>query len=134
MAAKNRSISKAIAEALYNFDKSLVLFGLSGSHLIDEAKAIGIKTASEVFADRTYQEDGSLTPRSQQNSLIHDKEQAINQVVRMIEKGEAVTTSGKTIAIVAETICLHGDGENAVNFARSIHTKLKLENIAMKAI
>lgn len=134
MAAKDASLSTAIAHALYDFDKRLILFGLSGSHLISQAKAMGIKTASEVFADRTYQDDGSLTPRTQADALILDEEQSINQVVRMIKKGEVVTTSGKEISIVAETVCLHGDGKNALAFAKAIHTKLKSENIVIKAI
>jgi UPF0271 protein len=134
MAAKDASISKAIAQALYDFDKTLVLFGLSGSHLINEAKAMGIKTASEVFADRTFQDEGSLTPRTQSNALIHDEEQSLKQVLQMIISGKVTTTSGKQISIVAETICLHGDGKNAVAFAKAIHDKLKSENIEIKAI
>ena len=110
------------------------MFGLSGSASITEARSINLKTASEVFADRTYQDDGSLTPRTQANALILDEEQAIEQVVRMIKKGEVVTTSGKTVSIVAETICLHGDGKNAVAFAKAIHTELKAKNILIKAL
>lgn len=134
MAAKDPAVSMAIAHAIYDFDKTLVLFGLSGSYSISEAKALGIKTASEVFADRTYQEDGSLTPRTKPKALIEDEEQSVMQVIQMIKKGTVTSTSGKKVPIAAETICLHGDGKNAVAFARAIHKKLNSENIQIKVM
>jgi UPF0271 protein len=134
MAARDASLAKAIAQASYDFDKSLVLFGLSGSQLIAQAKALGIKTASEVFADRTYQDDGSLTARTQSHALIDTEEQSLQQVLQMITTGRVTSVSGKEISITVETICLHGDGRNAVAFARKIYEKLRLENIEMKAV
>ena len=133
MAAKDPALSMAIAQAIYDFDKTQVLFGLSGSYLISEAKAMGIKTASEVFADRTYQDDGNLTPRTKLNALIEDEEQAIGQVIQMIKKGTVTATSGKEVPILAETICLHGDGKNAVAFASAINKRLMAENIMIKS-
>ena len=88
--------------------------------------SLRLKTASEVFADRTYQDDGSLTPRSEPNALIENVEQVIQQVLMMIKEGKAKTVSGKEIPIVAETICIHGDGKNAVEFAKAIHKSLAL--------
>lgn len=134
MAAKDATLAVAIAHAVYDFDKSLVLFGLSGSYSISEAKAMGIKTASEVFADRSYQDDGSLTPRTKPNALIEDEAQSIRQVIQMIKQGTVTSTSGKDVPIIAETICLHSDGKNAAAFARAIYSKLKSENITIKAI
>ena len=134
MAAKDPALSMAIAHAIYDFDKTHVLFGLSGSYLISEAKAMGIKTASEVFADRTYEDDGNLTPRTKLNALIEDEEQAIGQVIQMIKKGTVTTTSGKEVPILAETICLHGDGKNAVAFASAINKRLIAENITIKSM
>ncbi len=131
MAARDAQLSTAIAHAVYDFDKTLILFGLSGSYLISEAKAMGIKTASEVFADRTYQNDGSLTPRTKPNALIEDEEQSLKQVLQMIKSGTVTTASGKEIAIVAETVCLHGDGKNAVAFAEAIYKKLKAEGVKL---
>jgi UPF0271 protein len=125
MSAKNASIANVIAKAVCDFDKDLVLFGLSGSHSIVEAKAIGLKTANEVFADRTYQDDGSLTPRSQSNALIEDAGKAVQQVLQMINEGTVTTVSGKTIPVVADTICVHGDGKYAVEFAKAIHAAIK---------
>ena len=134
MSAKNAAIAKAIARAIKDFNQSLVVFGLSGSHSIYEAKALGLKTASEVFADRTYQDDGSLTPRSQSNALIEDADEVIRQVLHMIKKRTVVSVSGKEIPIVAETVCIHGDGKHAVEFAEKIYANLKQNNIDIKAI
>jgi 5-oxoprolinase (ATP-hydrolysing) subunit A len=121
MSARDVVLANTIAKAVKDFDASLLLFGLSGSHSISEAKAIGLQTASEVFADRTYREDGSLTPRSQPDALIEDTDKVIAQVLQMIKEGTVTSLSGKTIPIVAETICIHGDGKNAVAFAKAIH-------------
>ncbi len=82
---------------------------------------MGLKTASEVFADRTYQDDGSLTPRSQSNALIEDTDEAISQVLQMIKEKTVTSVNGKKIPILAETICIHGDGKHAVEFAERIH-------------
>lgn len=128
MAAKDVQMARTIAQAVKDFDESLILYGLTNSFLISEARAAGLKTANEVFADRTYQDDGSLTPRSQQNALIEDDEQCIRQVMRIIDKGEVITTSGNTIPIIADTICIHGDGKHAVSFAKKIHEALKQTN------
>jgi UPF0271 protein len=110
------------------------LFGLSGSYSISEAQSLGLKTASEVFADRTYQDDGSLTPRLQPNALIEDRERCIKQVLQMVKNKKVTSVSGKEISIVADTVCLHGDGKNAVLFAKAIYQRLKAENIELKAL
>jgi UPF0271 protein len=123
--AKDNAVAKAIAYAVKDFDATLVLFGLSGSTSISEANAIGLKTGSEVFADRTYQDDGSLTPRSQNNALIEEEAKAIQQVLQIAQKKTVTTLSGKDIPIIAETICLHGDGKHAVQFANNIHHTLQ---------
>ena len=120
IAAKDALIANVIAKAVRDFDSSLILVGLSGSHAIEQAKAIGLKTASEVFADRSYQDDGSLAPRSQLGAIIENIEDAIRQVIQMINEGNVTTVSGKVIPITAETICIHGDGKHAVEFAKAI--------------
>ena len=114
MSAKNISLARAIAQAVKDFDDQLVLFGLSGSHSISEAQALGLKTASEVFADRTYQDDGSLSPRSIPGALIEEPANAVLQVLHMVRDGFVKTVSGKKLPIKAETICIHGDGKSVV--------------------
>ena len=123
-AASDKAYASAIVEAVASVDRDLVLYGLSGSYLISEAEAAGIKTASEVFADRTYRSDGSLTPRTESNALISSNEQAVDQAMMMVEQGSVIATTGETVRLVAETICLHGDGDHAVEFARAIRGAL----------
>ena len=124
MAAKDAKLAKTIAQAIKDFDESLILYGLSGSQLISEANTLGLKTASEVFADRTYQDDGSLTLRSHPHALIEDENKSIEQVLQIIHEGSLTTVSGNVIPIVAETICIHGDGKQAVKFAKAINKAL----------
>ncbi|HTM91550.1 MAG TPA: 5-oxoprolinase subunit PxpA [Flavisolibacter sp.] len=125
MAAKDAGIAGTIALAIKDFNEDLVLYGLSNSCLISEGKALGLQTANEVFADRTYQEDGSLTPRSQEDALIEDEEQCLQQVMQMIKQGTVTAISGKNIPIAADTICIHSDGKHAVSFAKKIYEALK---------
>jgi UPF0271 protein len=125
MSARDAALANTIARAVKDFDASLIVFGLSGSHSISEAKTIGLQTASEVFADRSYQDDGSLTPRSQPNALIEDVNKVEQQVLQMIKEGTVTTVTGKVIPILAETICIHSDGKHAVEFAKAIHDAIK---------
>ncbi len=112
----------------------MILYGLSGSFLISEAEKAGLKTASEVFADRTYQTDGSLTPRSQPNALIYDSDEAISQVLEMVTKQTVTANGGEKVSIKAETVCIHGDGENALEFARLMRQRLEENGIEIKPI
>jgi UPF0271 protein len=121
MSARDPLLAKTIARAVKDFDPELILVGLSGSHSIQQAGEHGLKTSSEIFADRTYQDNGSLTPRSLPNALIHETDKAVKQVLQMVMEGTVTTVSGKKIPIIAETICIHGDGEQAVEFAKAIH-------------
>ena len=125
MSAKNATIARAIAQAVKEHDPNLVLFGLSGSHSVQEAQQLGLKTCSEVFADRTYQDDGSLTPRSQPNALIHNTKQAVTQTLQMIQQKTVNSVSGKEMPIIAETICIHGDNHEAIAFAKAINEALR---------
>src|SRR4030095_7649994 len=120
MAARDKQMAAVVATAVKDFDESIVLYGLSGSCLISEAKAIGLKVANEVFADRTYNDDGTLTPRSQPGALIEDEEICLAQVRQMITSNTVTAISGKVIPVAVDTICIHGDGKFAVQFAKAI--------------
>lgn len=124
MAAKDEVMAAAICKAVYDYDNRLVLYGLSGSKLIEQAKATGLLTRSEVFADRTYQDDGHLTPRTHEKALIGDTQQALQQVLQMVQRQTVTSISGKEVPLVAETICVHGDGAHAVEFAKAINEML----------
>lgn len=133
MAAKDNALAKAIVQAVYDFDPGLILYALAGSKMIDEAEKKGIVTASEVFADRSYQDGGLLTPRSADNALITNEEDAVNQVLGFALNQEVNSVNGNRIAVKAETVCLHSDGEHAVAFAKLIAERLQKEGIAIKA-
>ena len=132
MAAKNATMSYIIAGVIKELGPQLVLYGLSNSYLITEARALNIKTASEVFADRTYNAKGQLTPRSEPNAMIHTTENALAQVLKMIEHKTVIATDGSVVPLEAETICIHGDGDHAVSFATSIYKVMHANNILIK--
>lgn len=134
MAAKNKALAEAIAQAVFDISPSLVLFGLAGSELTKAGEKIGLKTAHEVFADRTYQQDGTLTSRKQPNALITDREQSVLQVVKMVKEGSVLSQQQIEIPLQADTVCIHGDGEHAVEFAKYIHTVLTEQQISVLAI
>lgn len=127
MAAKDAKLAETIAQAVYDVDKDLILYAQGGTESIKAAEKIGLRTASEVFADRSYQDDGTLTPRSQPGAMITDEEKSIAQVLSMVLEGKVTALSGKVIPVKADSICLHGDGPKALVFANKIRSVL-LEN------
>jgi UPF0271 protein len=132
-AAKDKELAAAIAQAVLDFNSRLVLYGLSGSASISEAKKYNLHTANEVFADRSYQNDGSLTPRSMSNALIDDPESSANQVLDMVKYGRVRTVEGVMVRVTADTVCVHGDGANAVEIAKTVHKSLIGEGIDIAA-
>ena len=124
MAANDAGLAKTIAQAVKDFDDSLIYYGLSGSVMIQEANRLGLQTANEVFADRTYQHDGTLTPRSLPNALLNNVDDAVKQVIKFIKENKVVTITGEEIIVQADTICIHGDGQHAVDFAKAIYYQL----------
>jgi 5-oxoprolinase (ATP-hydrolysing) subunit A len=131
-AAKDSILAEAIASAVRDAGDHLTLIGLSGSKLIDEGKKKGLKTLNEVFGDRTYQEDGSLTPRTVAGSLIEDPNTAAAQSLQMVSRKTVTSTSGKEIPVQADTICIHGDGKHALDFARAICSILQQHHVTVK--
>lgn len=131
MAAAQRPLAEAIAEAVYRVDPAVVLYGLAGSKLIGAGQRRGLKTAREVFADRSYQPDGSLTPRSQPQALISDPGQAARQVLGILRTGKVLTLSGTEVDLQADTVCIHGDGPGALDLARHLHQVLLREGISL---
>lgn len=134
MAAVSKPLADAIAAAIQGVDSDLILYGLSGSAMIQAGQQIGLRTANEVFADRTYQEDGTLTPRRLPGALITETEQALQQVICMVKEGFVTSTSGKRIPISADTVCIHGDGDHASPFAFHLRSRLMAEGILVKAL
>ena len=133
-AAREQRLAAAIAHAVKDINPQLVLVGLSGSFLVSEAAALGLATASEVFADRTYQDDGSLTPRSQPGALTEEEAASVQQVLHIIREGKVKALSGKEVPLQAQTICLHGDGPHAVPFAKAIYAALANAGISIQPL
>lgn len=120
LAAREAAIAAAVADGVRACGTGLVLFALAGSASVAAGRAAGLRVAEEVFADRTYQRDGSLTPRSRADALISDESAAVGQALRMLREGRVRATDGTEVAIRADTLCLHGDGVHAVEFARRL--------------
>lgn len=124
MAARDAALSTAIASAVAAFDRGLVLFGLAGSALVAAGRATGLAVAEEAFADRGYEPDGQLTPRSQPGAVIEDPAQAAAQALGIALRGEVVARGGGVVPVRADTICVHGDRPQAATFARALREAL----------
>ncbi len=131
-AAKDFEMSLVIARAVKDLDSSLVLMGLSGSEMIRAARETGLPYASEVFADRAYNDDGTLVPRDIPGALLHDTDLMIRRVIGMIKDKVVETASGKIIPIMADTVCIHGDNETAPGFVIKLAWALKAAGITIK--
>ena len=129
MAAKDYALAKAICEAIKEYDDTLIVMALSGGEMIRAAKDLGLRTALEVFADRAYEEDGSLVDRRKEGAMITDENLAIERVVRMVKEQKVTAITGKDITIKADSVCVHGDGEKALAFVAKIRERMAEEGI-----
>ena len=133
-AAKDATLAQAIAQAVKDFDDQLILVGLAGSESITAAQNVGLRTASEFFADRAYQENGALVPRTLAGAVITDKQKAIERTLRAVKEGVVESETGTVIPIAADTICIHGDNPAAVAFAAEIHAALEAAGVTVCAL
>ena len=134
MAATNAALAQAIAEAVYRVQPDLVLYGLAGSELTKAGEKLGLKTAHEVFADRTYQANGTLTPRRKPAAMVTNADAAVAQVLRMVREGQVRSQQGPDVAIRADTVCLHGDGPHALEFAQRLNEALRGAGVHLRAV
>lgn len=132
-AAKDPQLADAIAKAVHACDPALILVGLAGSELIRAGERYGLATRQEVFADRGYLADGSLVPRSQPGALIEDEEQSLAQTLEMVERGRVKSLTGEWASVIAQTVCIHGDGEHALAFARRLRSAFESRGIKIIA-
>lgn len=123
-AAKDEACAQAIARAVHAISPNLVLMGLPGSCLVQAGRDLGLATQGEFFADRNYQPDGTLVPRTQENACIHDQDLAAARVKKLAQTGTVAAVDGTVLTIDAQTICLHGDSPQAVAFSQLIHDAL----------
>jgi UPF0271 protein len=134
VAAAQPALAAAIARAVRDVDRQLVLYGLAGSHLLSAAEEVGIAAASEVFADRNYLPGGALVPRQRPDAMVHDVEEAVRRAVRMVDEGRVADVEGNEIVIRADTICVHGDGPNAAAIARALRQGLERAGVRVAGV
>lgn len=134
MAAKDPKLARALCEAIKEYDENLIVMALSGGEMITAAKELGLRTALEVFADRAYEEDGSLVDRRKEGAVITDENLAIERVVRIVKEQKVTAITGKDIQIKADSVCVHGDGVKALEFVVKIRERMKEEGIELCAL
>lgn len=129
MSVRRKEIAEAVATSVASFDESLVLVGLPGSELLSAAKRLGLSVAAEGFADRSYEPDGTLTPRDVAGSVLNDAESVAARAVRMIGKGTVVARDGSELKMRVDTICVHGDTPDAATLAAAVRSGLEAAGI-----
>jgi UPF0271 protein len=125
MAARDEALAAAIVRACAAFDHSLIVFGPPGSRLLDAARAAGLRVAAEGFADRAYEPDGSLTPRSRPDSVIADEQAAVARAIKIVKERAVVATNGVVIPLEVDTLCIHGDTPDADTLATAVRAGLE---------
>lgn len=128
----DRDVSRAICEAICDIDKGLIVYYCAGAVLGEEAEAMGLRTAAEIFADRAYMDDLSLAPRKMEGAMITDEDYAIERCVKMIKEGKVTALSGKELDIKGDTLCVHGDGPKAIAFVKKIRETFAEEGIEIR--
>ena len=134
MACRDRALADAIARAVAALDRSLILFGLPNSELLRAGEAAGLTVAAEVFADRAYDPDGSLTSRAKPGSVIHDTAKVVERAIKMVRDRQVIAVDGSTIELHADTMCLHGDTPGAAALAGEIRRGLESAGIQITAL
>jgi UPF0271 protein len=133
-AARNAQLAGQIAACVKSFDPSLILVGLAGGHLLNAGERAGLRVAAEAFVDRRYQADGSLVPRSHPLALIESEEEALNQALAFANHLPITAVDGSLISIKADTLCIHGDSDHALQFASVVKSALTSQGIAVRAL
>jgi UPF0271 protein len=134
MACRDRALARAIARSVAAFDKSLILLGLPGSCLLAAGKSEGLSVAAEGFADRSYEADGSLTPRNRPGAVIHDPDVVIARVLHLVKHGTIEASDGTALKLQVDTVCLHGDTPGADTLAARLRDGLQAAGIAVRSL
>ena len=129
MAGKDYKLAEGICRAIYDFDPSIILLGLSGSQMINAGKDIGLKCANEFFADRAYEADGSLRARTKEGAMVTDENVAIERVIKVLKEGTVTAYTGEEVELKIDSICVHGDNAHALEFVKTIRERLGAEGI-----
>ncbi len=130
--ARDTNLSKIFIQTIQAINPLLTIYGLSGSNTIQQAILLGQPFSREAFADRTYQNNGQLTPRHLEHAMIEDANNASAQVIRLVKENKVSSIQGDDIDVLVDTICIHGDGIHAIEFAERFYDDLKKNNIEIK--
>ena len=133
-AAVDTTTADAIAQAIADIDRELLLVGLANSELLAAGRRSGLRTAAEGFADRGYNDDGLLLPRTQAGAHIDKVADAITQALSMLQRQTVTSINGNTIVLSIDTLCVHGDGPHALAFSSALHETLTRHGIAIRAV
>jgi UPF0271 protein len=133
MAVHDAALADAIGRAIASVEKNLILFAPQNTELARAGEKNGLQVAHEVFADRNYLNNGALVPRTRPDALLHDAKEAAPRVLRMLREGKVRSIDGVDVDVRAETICLHGDNPEAVDFARVLRSHLEKEGVTIRA-
>jgi len=134
MAVGREDLAAAIARAVRDVDSGLAMFGLPDSHLVTAADAVGLRAVNEAFADRNYMPDGSLVSRRRPDAHVTDVAEAARRAIRMVREGRVRAVGGSDIPIKADTICIHGDGPHAVEFAKQLRAEFEAAGVEVRAV
>ena len=133
-AARDQTLARAVARGTARADPDLILVGLASSAMREAAEAEGLRFAAEAFADRAYQEDGSLRPRTMPEAVITDPRAAAVQAVALARDGEVRSANGASVRLAADTLCVHGDNPSALANARAVRAALLAAGSALRAL
>lgn len=131
---KDETLAKTIAEAVKEYNPKLKLLGLSNQNLVKAGEDAGLNVRHEVFADRSYEDDGTLVSRKKEGAMITDTDLAVGRVIRMVKEGKVESVNGRDIDIKADSICVHGDGAKALEFVKEIRKQLGENGIEIKTM
>ena len=134
MAGKDYELARAVCEAIADVNPRLILMAQAGSQMQKAAEEMHLKMAREIFADRAYEEDGSLVGRNKPGAMITDENEAIERVITMVRQGKVAAITGKEIPIQADSVCVHGDGEKALLFVKKLREAFLTEGIQVRSL
>ena len=134
MAVRDAALANAVARAAAAIDRTLILFGLPGSELVEAGRRAGLRTACEAFADRAYQPDGTLVPRSHSGAVIQDPEAVVRRAVRMVCEQTVDAIDGTAVPLTIDTLCVHGDTPGAADLAARIRAALVASGVEVVAV
>ncbi|MBQ9562249.1 MAG: LamB/YcsF family protein [Lachnospiraceae bacterium] len=126
--------ANAVCDAVLEYDPELMVFGHANSLFLEIAKDKGLRTVSEIYMDRAYLDNSMLVPRSQKGAMIEDVNVAIERSVRLITTGKVLSITGKELTMQADSLCVHGDTPQALEYLITLRKALEEKGIAIRGL